>query len=424
MVQNYCNTSNIDAVTALRSLHHYVVQTLLFDYLLLSWHTDIRIEFTKNIQVLTKNVYVADERQALTITAQKQGWGLVGSTISIACSAKGIPRPNIDWYKSGNKVVEGVFPRDAGFKIEYEYSMFQTIGYLVVDGGLHEDSGTFTCQASHIVKGLQYKLNETAELIVAYPTSSRIQCLDSIVQEGQPATIVCGVSGVPMPTVVYTKVNETDSSLIDLDKDFGSVTNMSYFVIHDVKMSDAGTYRGTASNVDQGGLLPRYDEMKLTVTPVSSRMSMNAIIGIAVLVAFLLIGGLIAAILFGRWRRETAFKNEMKRLMKKRDDEVSELQQRLQLRSMEHRTSTLANPLHQLPETRRQLPSFYAANIAVLAATPSAKFLPPSLADLKKRKLTGSVIHERSTVSPSSVKTVLSDIENPENYADDVGLIE
>lgn len=59
------------------------------------------------------------------------------------------------------------------------------------------------------------------------------------------------------------------------------------------------------------------------------------------LVAFLLIGGLILAILFGRWRRETAFNNEMNRLMKKRDAEVSELQQKLQLRSMEHRAPTL-----------------------------------------------------------------------------------
>lgn len=130
------------------------------------------------------------------------------------------------------------------------------------------------------------------------------------------------------------------------------------------------------------------------------------------------------AILFGRWRRETAFKNEMERLMRQRDEEVSELQQKLQWRSMEHRTPSMANPLHQLPETRRQLPSFYAANIAVLAATPSAKFLPPSLNELKKRKLTASVIHERATVSPSSVKTVMSDIENPENFADDVNLLE
>jgi hypothetical protein len=375
-------------------------------------------------RVMTKNVYVADEKRALTITAEKEGWGLVGSTISIACTAQGTPRPVIEWYKGGNRVVEGTFPRDAGFKVVHEKSMFQTVGYLVVEGGLHEDSGTFTCQASHVVKGKTYIVNTTSELMVAYPTSSRIQCLDSIVQEGGPATIVCGVSGVPMPTVVYRKVNETDDTLIELDEEFGTVTNMSYFVINDVKMSDAGIYRATASNVAQGGLLPKNDEMKLVVTPVSSRMSMNAIIGIAVLVAFLLIGGLILAILLGRWRREKAFKNEMKKLMMEREEEVSELQQRLQLRSMEHRTPTLANPLHQLPETRRQLPSFYAANIAVLAATPSAKFLPPSLNDLKKRKLTGSVIHERATVSPSSVKTVMSDIENPENYADDVELLE
>ena len=142
-------------------------------------------------------MYVADEQQALTIAAEKEGWGLVGSTISIACTAEGIPRPVIHWYKGGNRVVEGVFPRDAGFKVVYEKSMFQTVGYLVVEGGLHEDSGTFVCQASHVVKGETYIVNTTAELVVAYPTSSRIQCLDSIVQEGGPATIVCGTNKVP-----------------------------------------------------------------------------------------------------------------------------------------------------------------------------------------------------------------------------------
>ena len=107
------------------------------------------------------------------------------------------------------QVAEGVFPRTEGFKIVYERSMFQTTGYLVVDGGLHEDSGVFTCKAYHMVKDVEYNLTATSTLEIAYPTSSRIQCLDSVVQEGGPATIVCGVSGVPMPTVQYTKVSIT-----------------------------------------------------------------------------------------------------------------------------------------------------------------------------------------------------------------------
>ena len=86
----------------------------------------------QEFKTFTKNVFVADERQALTIAADKQGWGLVGSTVSIACTAEGIPRPIIEWYKGGNLVVEGVFPRTSeGFKIEYVKTMFKTIGYLV-----------------------------------------------------------------------------------------------------------------------------------------------------------------------------------------------------------------------------------------------------------------------------------------------------
>ena len=163
----------------------------------------------------------------------------------------------------------------------------------------------------------------------------------------------------------------------------------------------------------------RYATMTLSVTHSSSQMSMNMIIGLSVLVAFLLLGGLIVIILLGRWRRETAFNAEMERLIGERDAEVHDLQQRLQLRSMEHITPSGGNPLHQLPETRRQLPSFYAANIAVLAATPSAKVLPPSLADLKKRRLNtaGATIPEVLFSPRGSAKT--SPYGFADGYADD-----
>ena len=361
-----------------------------------------------------KNVYVSDEREPIKVSVEDEGWGLVGSRVSIACTAEGVPRPDIEWYKSGSKVMDGVFPR-APFKVEYEREMFKTIGYLVVTEGEFDDSGVFECKAFHRVKDEEFSETITSKLIIAKPTSSRIKCLDTVVEEGKTATLICAVSGVPQPTTTYEKENATDGSLIPLPAEVGTVNGEGYFIIEDLKSSDAGVYRGWATNVDSGGLLGRYDTMNLYVTPLSTRMSMNAIIGIAVLVAFLLIGGLLIIIFVGRWRRETAFKSEMKRLIRERDEEVNELQQKLQLRSMEHVTPAISNPLHQLPETRRQMPSFYAANIAVMAATPSAKFLPPSLADLKKRKiLSGSVIHERSTVSPSSVKTILSDVESPD----------
>ena len=61
-----------------------------------------------------------------------------------------------------------------------------------------------------------------------------------------------------MPTVTYTKLNETDGSLITLDESFGYVTNTSYFVIYDVQLSDAGQYRGYATNKDTGGFLARF----------------------------------------------------------------------------------------------------------------------------------------------------------------------
>ena len=63
-------------------------------------------------------------------------------------------------------------------------------------------------------------------------TNPCFQCLDTIVREGTKATIVCGVSGVPLPTVTYTKVNNTDSSLIQLLPEFGQVRRSKvYFIL-------------------------------------------------------------------------------------------------------------------------------------------------------------------------------------------------
>ena len=81
---------------------------------------DTPVPFQAEFLSFTKNVFVADEMVALSIASQREGGGLVGSTVSISCVAEGVPRPNIDWYTGGSKVVEGVFPRSKpGFTIRY-----------------------------------------------------------------------------------------------------------------------------------------------------------------------------------------------------------------------------------------------------------------------------------------------------------------
>ena len=342
-------------------------------------------------KTFTKNVHIVEEKTPITIVSQKLGHGLVGSTVSVSCEANGTPRPNIDWYTTdAKKVVPGNFPAN-NFHIEYTLSMTKSISNLVVRNGLHTDSDTFLCKAWYSVGGEESSETSESEMVIAIPTSPRIVCLDNVVEENTVATLVCGFSGVPEPTLTYGKFNETDDSVIELSESYGYQNNLSYFLIPKVKKLDAGVYKVIASNVDNGGLQPRFDLLKLTVIDAPSRLSMNSVISIAVAIAFILLGGLILIIILGRWKRETNFRKEMKRLIKEHDREVSDMQKKLQLRSMEHTAHSIGNPLYQLPETRRHLPSFYAANIAALTTTPSVKPLPPSLVDYKKSRLTGKL---------------------------------
>lgn len=359
----------------------------------------------KAYKSFTKNVLIANKKQAITISAVERAWGLEGSSITLTCTAEGTPRPIVEWMVGigGTPVRSGEFPR-ADFVVDYTYSMFKTIARLVVNNAENSDSGMFECKAFYTVRGQEYSAKESSELVVAIATSPRIRCIDVLAEEGTTATLVCAFSGVPLPDLNYRLKN--GSAYEELELLGADQNNQSNLVVPNVPAEAAGVYRVDAKNVE--GV--RNSGLALTISPSSTRMSMNAIIGISVLVAFLLIGGLLLAILLGRWKREQNFNDEMDRLIKERKDEVSDLQMKLQLRSMENRPG-MNNPLHQLPETRRQLPSFYAANIAVLAEAPMAKTLPPSLAALRKQRRAGtgidSVIHER-TVSPSSVNTIMS----------------
>jgi len=353
----------------------------------------------------TKNVLIANNMIAITMSADSSAWGLVGDSITLSCTAEGTPRPIVSWIKGigGTPVRSGEFPR-ADFIVDYTYSMFKTIARLIVTNAENADSGMFECKAHYTVRGVEYSATETSELEVAIPTSPRIKCMDVLAEEGTTATLACAFSGVPLPDLNYRITD--GSNLEELVFPGVAHNNLSNLIVPNVPAEAAGLYRTDASNVAGD----RSDTLTLSISPASTRMSMNAIIGISVLVAFLLIGGLLLAILLGRWKREKNFNDEMDRLIKERKDEVSDLQMKLQLRSMENRPG-MNNPLHQLPETRRQLPSFYAANIAVLAEAPLAKTLPPSHAALRKQRRAGtgidSVIHER-TVSPSSVRTIMS----------------
>eukprot|EP00116_Pleurobrachia_bachei_P016899 sb/3477161/ len=81
---------------------------------------------------------------------------------------------------------------------------------------------------------------------------------------------------------------------------------------------------------------------------------------------------------------------------------------------MENVAPVLGNPLHQLTEARRQMPSFYAANIAAMATAPATKALPPSMRVKKRRG--GSVISSSmSEVEETGRAGDMSSTQNDEN---------
>ena len=201
------------------------------------------------------NLEVKKEMRAPDFVVQPQGAQIVeGGQARFEAVVSGLPEPEIEWFKDGKLV--RVSHR---FKLEFDGNR----SVLTVKDAKQTDDGEFTCTASNKVG----KVSCTIELVVdeAVVAPEFLKKMNSIeLCEGDLARFDVRVSGTPQPDVKWLK---NDKDLEGEPRfEFLSDDDMHSLECSNCLLSDAGTYRCTASN--EAGQTSCSAELTVTEKPI------------------------------------------------------------------------------------------------------------------------------------------------------------
>ncbi|KAM6170210.1 hemicentin-2 [Rhynchocyon petersi] len=154
---------------------------------------------------------------------------LEGQPVSLPCIIlAGRPLPERRWLKAGQSLPPG--SRHA----------VRADGSLHLDWVLQEDAGRYRCVVTNTV-GSQHR---DVELVVQVPPRIQATATHHITNEGIPASLPCVASGVPTPTITWSKETNALTSM----GPHHNVSEDGTLVISQPSAQDAGAYVCTATN--------------------------------------------------------------------------------------------------------------------------------------------------------------------------------
>ncbi|KAL0993533.1 hypothetical protein UPYG_G00109280 [Umbra pygmaea] len=154
--------------------------------------------------------------------------------VDIPCQARGVPQPDILWYKDAVPISPVKTPR---------YRVLVG-GSLQINGLLPDDTGMFQCFARNLAGEIQTNtylaVTSIAPNITAGPT-------DSAVIDGMSVILHCETSGAPRPAITWQKGERVlASGSVQLPR--FTLLESGSLLISPSHLSDAGTYTCMASN--------------------------------------------------------------------------------------------------------------------------------------------------------------------------------
>ncbi|XP_028979648.1 protein sidekick-2 isoform X3 [Esox lucius] len=154
--------------------------------------------------------------------------------VDIPCQARGVPQPDIVWYKDVVPISPVKTPR---------YRVLVG-GSLQINGLLPDDTGMFQCFARNLAGEIQTNtylaVTSIAPNITAGPT-------DSAVIDGMSVILHCETSGAPRPAITWQKGERVlASGSVQLPR--FTLLESGSLLISPSHLSDAGTYTCMASN--------------------------------------------------------------------------------------------------------------------------------------------------------------------------------
>ncbi|XP_064179466.1 protein sidekick-2 [Anguilla rostrata] len=178
------------------------------------------------LHVLEPPQFVKEPERHITAEMEK--------VVDIPCQARGVPQPDIVWYKDAAPISPVKTPR---------YRVLVG-GSLQVNGLLPDDTGMFQCFARNLAGEVQTNtylaVTSIAPNITAGPS-------DSTVIDGMSVILHCETSGAPRPAITWQKGERIlASGSVQLPR--FTLLESGSLLISPSHISDAGTYTCMASN--------------------------------------------------------------------------------------------------------------------------------------------------------------------------------
>uniref|UniRef100_A0A8C2ZWU4 Hemicentin-1 n=1 Tax=Cyclopterus lumpus TaxID=8103 RepID=A0A8C2ZWU4_CYCLU len=184
---------------------------------------------------------IADSRTDVTVTVNVQ--------TTLSCEATGIPKPTVSWMKNGRAI-----------NTDQNQNLYRLLssGSLVVIAPTVEDTAVYACGVSNEAGEDSRSIN----LTVHVPPSIADEPTELIVTRLSPVVIACSASGVPVPTIHWTK----DGMKLTKEGQGYSILPTGPVEIPSAQLSHAGRYSCTAKNA--AGFTHRHVQLTVQELPM------------------------------------------------------------------------------------------------------------------------------------------------------------
>ncbi|XP_075872115.1 hemicentin-1 isoform X2 [Nelusetta ayraudi] len=184
---------------------------------------------------------IAEGRDNVTVTVNVQ--------TTLSCEATGIPRPAVSWAKNGRAI-----------NTDQNQNMYRLLssGSLVVIAPSVEDTAVYECVVSNEAGEDSRSIN----LTVHVPPSIADEPAEIVVTRLSPVVIACTASGVPEPTIHWSK----DGTKLPTEGQGYSVLPAGAVEISSAELSHTGRYSCTARNA--AGSTHRHVQLTVQELPV------------------------------------------------------------------------------------------------------------------------------------------------------------
>ena len=155
-----------------------------------------------------------------------------GTSVSLKCSATGVPKPDISWQKDSGSDFPAA--RERRLRVDPESNTY------VITKVKAEDMGTYTCTATNLAGSIT---TNTSLTVLERPRFVK-PMTNKTVRLGETAVLECQATGAPRPSLAWSK---DGGQLIATERHFFTADNQLVIIVK-VEAGDEGLYQCTMHN--------------------------------------------------------------------------------------------------------------------------------------------------------------------------------